>query len=566
MFLPKSQTPQQFQYNDTLMVARGRHNLKFGVTISAPMRNIFQDESSVRGYLDFEATFTHFAYADGLLGLANQVQLTNNDVVDQRLWMTAGFLQDDWKMLPKLTLNLGLRYEFSTPPVEGANRIANFDPDGSGSLVFAHAGSLGSRALVSPNTRDFAPRVGIAYSLDSKTVLRGGYGIYYTSFERFGSEDELALNPPFLVNKQITASATVPALIARQGFPANFLNPNDIDDNNLQDFHIRAVSQRAPSPTVQQWSVGLQRQFAHHWDAQLDYVGTKSTHLDLIYDFNQPLIVGNFSTGIKPYPKFGNIEYTTPIGYGNYNGLQGSVARRMQAGLTLRASFTYSRSLDNTTEELETGSGTAPNGRDPSAWYGPSDFDVSHRISANYIYELPFGHGKRMLRRGPLSWVLGDLRISGVYTFYSGIPYQVNAGSALGNSIDPYGATNVPNRIGKPHTVGKVDCWFYASQNQACKTDRPHLSDSYSLPASGYIGDLGRNTMRGPHTNVFDAALLREISFRQANLEFRWEIFNVANTPLFGQPNSDFSSGAAGQITSLSGDQRTMQFALRLSF
>jgi len=567
IYLPKEQIPQQFQYNDTLVLSADKHNLKFGAAVSAPMRNIFQDEAAVRGSLDFESTFTNFAYADGLLGLANQVQLTNSDVVDQRLWLAAGFLQDDWRILPQLTLNLGLRYEFSTPPVEGRNHIANFDPDGNGSLIFAHPGSLASRALVDTDTRNFGPRVGFAYSLAARTVLRGGYGIYYTSFERFGSEDELALNPPFLINRQVTAAAGVPALVARQGFPANFLDPATIDYSNLQGFHIRAVSRHAPSPTVQQWSLGLQREFADHWTAELDYVGTKSTHLDLIYDYNQPFVAGNNSTGITPYPDFGNIEYTTPVGYGNYNGLQGSLLRRTRDGLTLRASFTYSRSLDDTPEELETSSGGAPNGRNLAAWYGPSDFNVPLRVSGSFIYELPFGQGKAMLNRGPLSWLLGGFRTSGVYTFYSGIPYQVNAGSALADSIDPYGvATNVPNVVGKPHKVGKVDCWFYASQNQACRIDAPNFTDSYSLPSHGSIGDLGRNTMRGPHTNVFDAALLREFPIDRANLEFRWEVFNVANTPLFGQPNSDFNSGSAGQITDLSGDQRTMQFALRLSF
>ena len=567
VFLPKEQIPQQFQYNDTLVVSAAKHNLNFGVAVSAPMRNLFQDEAAVRGSLDFESTFTNFAYADGLLGLANQVQLTNSDVVDQRLWLAAGFLQDDWRILPQLTLNLGLRYEFAPPPTEGRNRIANFDPDGNGSLVFAHPGSLASRALVNPNTANFGPRVGFAYSLGGRTVLRGGYGIYYTSFERFGSEDELALNPPFLVNRQVTATSRTPALVARQGFPSNFLDPNMIDYTNLQGFHIRAVNPHAPSPTVQQWSFGLQRDFGDRWTAQLDYVGTKSTHLDLIYDYNQPFIIGNKSTNLTPYPDFGYIEYTTPAGYGNYNGLQGSLSRRTSQGLTLRAGLTYSRSLDDTPEELETSSGAAPNGRNLAAWYGPSDFNVPLRVSGNFIYELPFGHGKALLHQGPLAWLLGDFRTSGVYTFYSGIPYQLNAGSALANSIDAYGAaTNVPNVIAKPHVVGKVDCWFYASQNQACRTDDPNFTDSYSLPAPGSIGNLGRNTLQGPHTSVFDAALLREIPMDRTNLEFRWEVFNVANTPLFGQPNSDFSSGVAGQITTLSGDQRTMQFALRLSF
>ncbi|MBB5318477.1 outer membrane beta-barrel protein [Tunturibacter empetritectus] len=285
------------------------------------------------------------------------------------------------------------------------------------------------------------------------------------------------------MNRQVTAAAGVPALVARDGFSSNFLNPNMIDYSNLQGFHIRAVNPHAPSPTVQQWSFGLQREFGNRWTMQLDYVGTKSTHLDLIYDYNQRFVVANKSTGITPYPNFGYIEYTTPAGFGNYNGLQGSVSRRTSQGLTLRAGLTYSRSLDDTPEELETSSGGAPNGRNLGAWCGPSDFNIPLRISGNFIYELPFGHGKTMLHRGPLAWLLGDFRTSGVYTFYSGIPYQVNAGSALANSIDAYGAaTNVPNVIGKPHAVGKVDCWFYTSQNQPAEPTNPTLQTAIAFP------------------------------------------------------------------------------------
>jgi Carboxypeptidase regulatory-like domain/TonB-dependent Receptor Plug Domain len=566
VYLPKSQTPQQFQYNDTFTITSGKHNLKFGTTIYAPMRNIFQDEDAVRGFLDFEPYFTNFAYADGLLGLAHEAELTNSDFVDQRLWMIAGFIQDDWKLLPRLTLNLGLRYEFATPPLEGKNHIANFDPDEGGMLVFAKPGSLTDRSLVNPNLKDFGPRIGMAYSLNGRTVFRGGYGIYYTTFERFGSEDELALNPPFLINRVVTATTNQPALIAKQGFPLDFLAPNSINPKNLQGFHIRADSRNFPSPTVQQWSLGIQRTFGNNWATQLDYVGTKSTHLDLIYDYNQPFIAGNRTTGVVPYPNFGYIEYTAPIGYGNYNGLQGSLSKKMDDGLLLQASFTYSHSLDNTPEELEDGSGGAPNARNSGAWYGSSDFDIPHRFSVNYIYEFPFGHDKPSLSSGLWAWLLGNFRTSGVYTFYSGIPYQVNVGSALGNFLDPYGATNVPDVVGKPHTIANVDCWFYASQNKACIAAAPRLSDAYRLPQPGYVGNLGRNTMRGPHTSVFDAALLREFPFDKEVVEFRWEVFNLASTPLFGQPNSDFSSGAAGQITDLSGDQRTMQFALRISF
>jgi len=128
-------------------------------------------------------------------------------------------------------------------------------------------------------------------------------------------------------------------------------------------------------------------------------------------------------------------------------------------------------------------------------------------------------------------------------------------------------ATAVPNVIGTSHIVGSPDCWFYAAQNSHCQALAPGLTNAFALPASGTVGDSGRNTLRGPHTSVFNAALMREFSFgERTNLEFRWEVFYVTNTPLFGRPNSNFSRGAAGTITTLSGDPRVMQFALRLAF
>jgi hypothetical protein len=579
-FLPKRQIPQQFQWVDTLSFTFGRHSLKVGGNLWAPMRNIFQDEPGTRGDLTFTGVFTcqrnannqcvaktGFPYADGLLGLVQSTQLTNVFFVDQRLWMVSGFAQDDWKVTPKLTLNLGIRYDFASPAVEAQNRMANFDPAGSGSLVFAKSGSLQDRGLVQPNKKNFAPRVGFAYSPAQNTVIRGGYGIYYTLFERYGSENQLALNPPFLINKAL-ASNTTPVLIAQNGFPSNFLDPATVDLSNLRSFHLRTTNPDDPSPMVQQWSFGVQHQFGTAWTTDVNYVGTKSTHLYTLTDFNQPLIANNVSTGVVPYPTFGYIEYSSPSGYGNYNGLEATLSRHFSQGLSVQAAYTYSHSLDNTPQELESNSGAPPNGRNFAAWYGSSDFDVRHRVSLNYVYELPFGHGKPLVSHGLASYIFGGFRTSGVYTYYSGHPFTVNGGGTLASALDPFGvATAVPNVIGTPHVVGSPDCWFFAAQNSHCTALAPGLSNAFALPASGTIGNGGRNTLVGPHTSVFDAALMREFPFgERTNLEFRWEVFNVTNTPLFGQPNSNFSSGAAGTITTLSGDPRVMQFALRLSF
>jgi Carboxypeptidase regulatory-like domain/TonB-dependent Receptor Plug Domain len=589
-FLPKQQVPQQYQYNDTLSITRGRQTFKVGGSLYLPMRNLFQDEPGMRGDLTFNGQFTcqrnggsqcvsntGFSYADGLLGLVQYNQLTNVHFVDQRLWMLSGFFEDDWKVTPQLTLNLGLRYDFATPALNAKDQMANFDPD-SGSLVFARSGGLKSRALVNPNYKNFGPRFGFAYSPDQKTVVRGGYGIYYTVFERYGSEDQLSLNPPFLINKTQSAASTstTPVMIAQQGFPSNYLDPSTINLNSLTSFHIRAMNSNDPTPYVQQWSFGIQRAIGV-LTADVNYVGTKSTHLDLIRDYNQPLIAGNAvqtttdSSGrivpVIPYSNFGQIEYTDPIGFGNYNGLQAGLNGRFRNGLSVRAAYTYSHSLDNAPEELESNSGDAPNGRNAAAWYGNSDFDIRHRVAVSYVYELPFGHGKPYMNHGPMSWILGDFRTSGVYTFYSGHPITVNSGGTLNSALDPYGfAVAPPFVIGKPHIVGDPSCWYFVAKNKACTALAPTLSDAYALPAAGTFGNSGRNTIIGPRTDVFDAALLREFPIERVNIEFRWEVFNVTNTPEFGQPSNNFSSSAGGSITSLSGDPRVMQFALRLSF
>jgi hypothetical protein len=592
-FLPKQQVPMLYQYNDTLSWARGNHNLKFGATIFLPMRNLFQDEPGTRGDLTFTGVFTGngstatapinpgatgttgtgLSYADGLVGATEYDQLTNVFFIDQRLWMASGFVEDDWKVTPKLTLNLGLRYDFAAPPVEGQNRMANFNPAGSGSLTFAKSGSLGDRSLVNPNTTNFAPRIGVSYALGSKTVLHGGYGIYYISFERIGSEDQLAENPPYLINKTL-ASNTTPVIKPSVGFPTNYLDPSTINFNALQSFHVRAVDPNMPSTRVQQWSFGLQHQITPAWLGEVDYIGTHSDNLDVLRNFNQVEISGNkvvtsaaAPNGTTPYPDFGQIEYLSSVGYANYNGLQASLTRNMNNGFSVRLAYTYSHSLDNSPEELETNSGDAPNGRNYGDWYGSSDFDVRNRISGSYVYELPFGHGKPMLQTGPAAWILGNWRTSGVYTFYSGHPFQANWGSES-SFLDSYGfATAVPNQVAPVHYLKKQTCWFYEASNSNCAQYANGLSTPYADPGKFNIGNVGRNTLVGPETQLFDLDLIKQIPIHERlNAEFRWEIFNLINHPVFGQPSGNASSGSVSSVTNLSADPRVMQFAARINF
>jgi hypothetical protein len=574
-FLPKFQTPQQFQFIDSVSLLVGSHSFKFGGEIHLT-RNIFMDEPGTRGSLYFDNIFTcqivagecanntGNSYADGLLGYVQAAQLTNVFDVDQRLHMFGLYAQDDWKVTRKLTVNLGLRWDFAPYALEGKNQQANFDPAGAGSLIYATGGSLASRALINPNWKNWGPRVGIAYSPDHKTVIRTAYGIFYNLYERVGSEDELSLNPPGLVNNTpaVGPGATAPVFFLQDGFPANFLNPADLD---LQTTHLRAANPNMPNAMIQQWSFGIQRELPGNLFAELNYVGTHSTHLQELSDLNMPV------NGVLPYPNFGYIEYNNAIANGHYNGLEASLTRRLSKGLQFRLAYTWSRSIDDAPEELINNSGYAQNGYGPQ-WTGPSDFDTPQRVVLSYIYELPAGHGHQLFSNGLASQVLGGWRTSGVYTFSSGLPFNVWSGSALTTALDPNGAsdpvnTAVPNVIGQAQIVGNVNCWFYASQNPACDALDPGGKDAFQLQQPGQFGNSGRNSLRGPHVNVFDFSLMKDFILREnAKLQFRWEVFNLFNTPVFGPPSADFSNGSAGQITSLAGDPRVMQFALRLSF
>ena len=583
-FLPKHQATQQYQFTDTLSWTLGRHQLKFGGDVRAPLRNLFQDIPATRGALNFDRIFTcqrlannqcaantGYSYADFLIGSVQGAQLSNLFQVDQRFHMLSGFAQDDFKATRRLTVNLGLRYEFDTPVWDAKNRLANFDPAGAGSLIYAGSGSIYQRALVNPNEHNLAPRLGVSYQAAPQTVIRAGYGIFYTPFERIGSEDQLALNPPGLINNNLslTSTAAAPLFQLSSGFPANFLDPSQL---SLQRVRIRGANPNAPNSYVQQWSLGVQRELPAGLFVEADYVGTKSTHLNTLRDLNQPLnngvnVLSNAQgQPILPYPAFGQIEYRDPLGSAVYHGLDFTLERRFRGGLGFRTAYTWSKSIDNTAEHLSAyGSNSfGQNGYNFHTWRGPSDFDVPQRLVFSYVYELPFGKGKALAGHGIASYIAGGFQTSGSLTLASGRPFTMFA-AGNSSSIDIGLQNALANVIGTPAMPQTVTCWVYASKNPGCAGIGG--TDAFATPAAGVLGNAGRNILRGPGTKVFDFALDRNFSFSErTGLEFRWEVFNLSNTAQFGLPNNNYSGGTPGVITSLAGDARIMQFALRLKF
>jgi outer membrane receptor protein involved in Fe transport len=586
-FLPKSQRTNQFQWTDAVTLTHGVHSMKIGADVRGPMRNIYLDVPGLRGSFNFDgnrtsnpnppagAPATGIGLADFLLGYPSSAQLTNLAVVDQRLKMFSGFFQDDWKVTQKLTLNLGVRYDYATWPYEGADRMTNFDPNTG--LKFTPANSPVGRSLVKADKNNFAPRVGLAYQYNDKTVVRAGYGRFFMLFERAGSEDQLSLNLPWLVNNVVgaaNANSTANNIRLQTGFNLS-LNPSAV---NVTTVRLRAVNPEAVNPLVDQWNLGIQRLLPGNMVATLDYVGTKGTHLSTLRSLNQPLLNANgtimtiqgTTTPILPYPLLGPIEYRDNGGNSSYHGGEITLEKRFSRGLSFRAAYTYSKSIDGSQEHLAAG-GTGSftqNNRDLHERRGPSDFDVRHRFVGSYIYELPFGKGRKYLNGGPLSEILGGWRISGLANVRTGRPFTARAGNNDGTLAGPrsvgISAWADCLRDGNlPSSERTIDRWFDAT---AFAT--PSALNPTSGRVEARLGNCGRNTLRGPGITNFDISLARSFAYfgEGRDLELRWEVFNMFNTPQFGLPERNINSGAVGRITSLAGDPRVMQLALKFNF
>ncbi len=531
-FMPKYQHTDQMQFIDTTSWLRGAHQFKFGTEIMAPMQNNYVDVPATRGDTTFRNNmFTNNALADFLLGYATSVQLSNFHEVHQRQHGYSFFLQDDWRASDRLTLNLGLRYDFVTPQMDAENRLANFDP-ATGQLYYASDGSLEDRALVKPDRDNFGPRLGLVYKADPKTVIRGGYGIYYNLVERIGSEDQLALNPPGLRNISITAQsgATTPAFILKNGFPPNYLDAGNI---NYRSLLLRTAQHDGESSQFHQFAGGMERQLSATLVASADVIGSVGRNITLLRNLNQPAN-GN---GARPYPNFGAIQYRDHAGTSRYRGMDLSLEKRFSEGYSYRMSYTLGDQRDNTPEHLSAASPRPQNTNDLEAWEGPGDNDIRHRFVGSVIANLPLGQNP----------IARDWLVAGILTAHSGRPFTVTQGSLEG-------AGWVPNRVAETEGQRTVDNWF-------------NVSD-FQVVSGGTFGNAGRNILRGPGWMTVDLSLQRRIVINGGlAATLRYDVFNLTNQTNFGNPNADITSASnRATISSLAGDPRSMQFSVRLEF
>ncbi len=562
-FQPKFQISETVQFKDSVSFVRGPHSMKAGVDIRHAQLIFFDVRATIGGYA-FEGVFTGNPFADFLLGAAERFFLTSQTRVDQGQDIFNFFFQDDWKATSRLTLNLGIRYEFATPTREVQNRLANFDIARQ-QLVQAKDGSLFDRALVEPDKNNFAPRLGLAYQLDSKTVLRAGYGVFYVHEDRRGSESQLALNPPFLVDLQVISDRVTPAAILRNGLPPALIDPARI---NLAGAFLRIQDMFQRTAYVQQWNFTLQRELPGQIVVDAAYVGNKGTKLPALSNLNQAAPGPGPLADRVPFKGFGTLQFLENRDSSNYHAFQLRVEKRLSRGFSFLSSYTFSKALNQATENMVSGTNLAlgivrsPQDRNNlRAERGPAEFDLRNRFVFSYIWELPFGKERRWGKgwSGALNSLLGSWQMSGITTIQSGRSLTLFLSAGLAPNL---GAERAP----------RPDLLRDPNLSRSQRTlERFFDTSAFANPSDrgASFGNAGRGLVHGPGMVNFDLSLFKNIPLSMiseaARLQFRTEIFNLWNTPQFVPPAMALGGAGFGAINRAF-DGRQFQFALKLLF
>jgi hypothetical protein len=518
-------------------------------------------------------TTTAYNLADFFFGARSRYQLTNTTLLAYRQRMHFGFVQDDWKVNSRLTLNLGVRYEFATPQWEADNHLSNYDPK-TNALILAKSGSLYDRALVNPDLNNWAPRLGMAYSIDPKTVIRGGYGVSYIHFNRLGGENILGYNPPTvntiqvdqLISQGLCTSTSNPLTCFRttqQGYPANLTTAANVN-TLLSKVNYTPADTR--TGYVQSWHFTVQRELFSKFLLDVGYVGNHSLKLITLGDLNSGRVnaIGE-NTALnsrRPIPNFSIIQESFNGGWGNYNALQVKLERRFSNGLYFLDTFTWSKALDNISGHLEANNGDNSRIRidNLNIDKAVSSYNIPFNSTTVVSYDLPYGRGKKYGSDipGVLNAIAGGWNININNVMTSGRPVNIKYSPSAQFQVSSY-PTYRPNYVGGdiqvPDSQRNENNWF----NKA----------AFAVPtlSTQPFGNLGRNTGVTDAFYQLDLSIHKEFMLPREGmtLQFRGEGFNVLNTTNFRDPNSDFSNQAFGTITGTR-PARQLQFALKLLF
>ena len=549
---PQHSVTNVYQLLDNVTHIRGRHLIKFGFDFRALQQNAFRDVQS-RGFLTFSnfGQITGNALADLLLGfpfLTGGARLDNHQHLRTKSWNF--YFQDSVRLHKDFTLLMGMRYEYNSPPVDQFDRANIYDAE-TGSLVGVGTNGV-PRSAFEPDRNNWAPRFGIAWAPGGRkgTVVHAGYGIYYDQSSLAPGEG-LYFNNPFFDFKLYFSLPGLP-LTVDNPFPESFPFPLPISALGFQR-DLRTAY-------FQQWNFKLQQEFGAGRILEFGYVGSKGTKILSARDINQPAaspIIPNF----RPNPRFDDVIYLGSRGGSTYHSFQTRFQQRFHAGLSLLAAYTFSKSLDDTSTFFPSfGDPNFPqNSSNVRAEKGRSNFDVRHRFSLSYSWELPFGKGRRFLAdRGWGSTALGNWQIMGIVTLQTGRPFTVALlpeidNSNTGRAVLGFGANDRPNRLASGAGQGRTaERWFD--------------TEAFRFSEFGTFGDSGRNILDGPGFTDISFSILKQGSISEAvRLQFRAEFFNLFNNTNFGLPDIFLGSPTFGRVLSAEAPRR-IQFGLKFLF
>ncbi len=578
----RQSTNPQWQYPNVrnpkinYAVVHGRQSIKVGYEYQRISTQV-QDVNPLYGLNVYAGSFTRpagaaasnvYNLADFMLGLQSQYGLSNILVADVRQDMHFTYFQDDLRLNDKLTLNLGLRYEYATPQWEANNVLSNFDP-ATLTMVAARDGSLEERSTIQPDRNNVGPRLGFAYSITPGTVLRGGVGTSFVHFQRAGGGNLLPINGPQVVNAVAVQSDPRAATFrtTQQGFPEGWTDSRNF---NPAAANVTYMPRDYHSSRVNSWFFSAQRELFTHTVVDVAYVGNKADGLLLFGNFNQarPNNPGENTPlqARRPIAGFGDITYAWNGGRSDYQGFQAKAETRLR-GLYLLSSLTVSRARDNGAGSLENSNGNSPAVQDinnvEQGW-GLSGYNQPFNWTSSVVWDLPIGRGRRFLRAvsAPVDAIVGGWQVAFINTYTAGDPVTFTyTPSALaqvsGITADFRGANNYrPNVIGDPYGDRNAITGYF---NRASVVV-PEVSQPF--------GGAERNSVRGPNVWQVDLAVQKRFQLPfgpNTRLEVRAEAFNLFNHTNFTAPNGNISSNAFGSITGTF-DPRQVQLGVRLSF
>ncbi len=575
-FLPVNPKQTHYQLDSAWNWTVGSHTLKFGWHYVYRQPTPFVNEA-VRGNMNFTRSFTADPQnaantGHGLATLLSGYMVTGNrsgtfEPFYLKTWENSFYFQDDWKVNRRLTLNIGVRHEIFRPEQEVRNRLPNFD---LASLKMIYAGENGVDNFAGKKTKwtNFGPRVGLALDIfgNGKTIFRSGYGLVYFP-DPVTANGQIGLNVPLFFTQSLASSDFPLSMAAVPTIDNPFPLPTAVKPTTTEELNAVRPAPRLNghsldnhTPYMQTWTANIQHQLTNSLMFEVDYAGSTGMHLAQSYNPNEVGLKTNVNQGLverrllQPINQVNNINYIEWRGRSSYHSLQTKVSKRYSSGVQLLAAYTWGKSLDYAGS---VGSGGGQTGGPQTVTCldcnrGPSGFDVRHRAVVSYVWDLPFGNGRRYdAHHRFANAVIGGWQFSGITTLTTGRPFNVGLASGVND-----GAPSWPDRVCDGRLDNRTaDRWFDTS--------------CFVAPAPNTYGNVGRGILYSPGHINFDTSFVKNNRFgpdSRLNLQFRFEAYNLFNTPYLGFPNASVGNPSMGRITSTVADNRSLQLAMKFEF